>query len=115
MSHATDSIPPHALFERHVRGDGVAEDGLPASQLMRLRLVFLPVRCFLSSDIRVRGGGRLKPLQPFLYLLHVKVHESPPILMLFHFGPCTFNFVYGPYFCYISFDLVRLGLSIEIN
>ena len=35
--------------------------------------------------------------------------------MLFHFGPCTFNFVYGPDFCYISFELVGLGPSIEIN
>ena len=69
----------------------------------------------LSSDGRGRGGGRLKSLQPFLSLLHVKVQESPPVIMLFHFGPCTFNFVYGPDFCYISFELVGLGPSIEIN
>ena len=82
---------------------------------MRRRLVFLPVRRVLSSDGHERGGGRLKPLQPFLSPLHVKVQESPPVLFILHFGPCTFNFVYGPDFCYISFDLVRLGSSIEIN
>ena len=35
--------------------------------------------------------------------------------MDFNFGPLTFNFVYGPDFCYISFDLVRLDPSIAIN
>ena len=35
--------------------------------------------------------------------------------MAFHFGPLTFNFVYGLDFYYISFDLIRLGLSIAIN
>ena len=86
------------------------------SQFVRLsRLVFLPVRRVLSSDGRGSDSGRLKPLQSFLSLLHVKVQESPPVLMFFHFGPCTPNFVYGPDFCYINFDLVRLGLSIEIN
>ena len=111
----SDSISPHALFEWRVSRDRVAGDGLSASQSMRHRLVFLPVKRVLSSDGRGCGGGRLKPLQPFLSLLHVKVQESPPVLMLFHFSPYTFNFVYDPYFCYISFDLVRLGLSIEIN
>ena len=69
------------------------------------------------SDVRGRVGGRLKSRQLFLSLLHVKVkvQESPPVCMLFHFGPCNFNFVYGIDFCYISFDLVRLGPSIEIN
>ena len=62
-----------------------------------------------------RGGGRLKSGELFLSLLHVKVQESPPVLMLFHYGPCTFNFVYGLDFCYISFDLVQLGPSIEMN
>ena len=92
--------------------DGVDGDGLLASSSMRLRLVFLPVRRVLASDVRGRCRGRLKP---FLSLLHVKVQESPPSLMPFFFGPCTFNFLYGPYFCYISFNLVRLGPSIEIN
>ena len=82
---------------------------------MRLRMVFLPVGRVPLSDVRGRGGGRLNPRQPFLSLLHVKVQESPLFLLLFHFGPCTFNFVYGPDFCYISFDLVQLGPSIEIN
>ena len=100
------SILPHALFKWRVRGDGVARDGLSASQSMRLRLVFLLVRRVLSSDVRGRDGHRLKPLQPFLSLLHVKVQASPPVLMLFHFGPCTFNFVSDPDFCYISFDLI---------
>ena len=89
-----------------MQGDGVAGDGLLTSQSMHLRFVFLPVPRVLPSDIRVRDGGRLKPLQPFLSLLHVKVQESPPILMLFPFGPCTFNLIYGHYFYYISFDLV---------
>ena len=105
VSHATDNIPPHALFEWRVRRDGVAGDGLPTSPLMRLLLVFLPVRRVLASDVCGRGDGRLKPLQPFLSLLHVKVQGSPLVFMLFHFGPCTFKFVYGPDFCYISFDL----------
>ena len=50
-----------------------------------------------------------------LSLLHVKVRESPPVLLLLHFGPYTFNFVFDPDFCYIRFDLVRLGPSIAIN
>ena len=41
--------------------------------------------------------------------------RESPVLMRFHFGPCTFNFVSDLYFCYVSFDLVRLGPSIEIN
>ena len=109
------NILPHTLFKWRMRGDKIAGDGLPVSPSMRRRFVLLPVRCIFSSDGRGRGGGRLKPLQPFLSLLHIKVQESPPVFMLFHFGPCTFNFVYGPDFCYISFDLVRLGPSIEIN
>ena len=54
---------------------------------MRRRLVFLPVQRVLSSDGFGSGGGRLKSLQPFLSLLHVKVQESPPVLMLFHSVP----------------------------
>ena len=98
-----------------MRRDVVARDGLPTSQSMRLRLVFFQVRHVSPSDVRGRGGGRLKPLQPFLSLMHVKVQESPPVLMPFHFGPCSFNFVYGPDFRYINFDLVRLGPSIKFN
>ena len=37
------------------------------------------------------------------------------VFCTFHFGPLTFNFVFGPDFCYISFDLVRLGPPILIN
>ena len=114
MPHATDNIPPHTLFKWRVSGDSVAGDGLPASQSMRRRLVLLPVRRALSSDIRGRGGDRLKPLQPLLSLLHVKVQESPPVLILFHCGPCNFNFVYGPDFCYINFDLIRLVLQLKL-
>ena len=110
-----DSLPPHALFEQRVRGYRVTEYGLPASRSMRLRLGFLPVRRVLASNVRGCGGDWLKPLQPFLSLLHVKVQESPPVLLLLHFGPCILNFVYGLDFYYISFDLVRLGPSIEIN
>ena len=67
------------------------------------------------SIVRGRVGGWLKPRQLFLSLLHVKEQGSPSICMFFHFGPCTFNFIYGPDFCYISFELVGLGPSIEIN
>ena len=82
---------------------------------MRLRLGLLSVRLVLASDVRVLYRGRLKPRQPFLSLLHVKVQESPPIFMPSHFGLCTFNFDDGPEFCYITFDLVRMGPSIGIN
>ena len=40
--------------------------------------------------------------------------ESPSF-RYFHLGPSTFNLFFGPDFCYISFDLVRLGPSIENN
>ena len=127
--HAPDGFPPHALFRRRVRCHTVAADGLPASLTMRRRLIFLPVRRMLPIDGCGRGSGRFKPLATFLSLLRVNVQESPPILASFHFGPCTFNFIFGQFhfgpstckfifyhdFCYISFDLVRLGHSIEIN
>ena len=73
---------------------------------MRRRMIILPVQLVSLSDVRGRGGGRLKPRQLFLSLLHVKVQESPPVLLLLHFGHCSFNFIFGPDFCYISFDLV---------
>ena len=82
---------------------------------MRRRVGFLLVWRVFENDGRGRGDGRLKPLATFLSLLHVKVQESPPILVPFHFSPWTLNFVYDPDFCYISFDLIRLGPSIEIN
>ena len=113
--HLSDGFPPHALFRRRVHSHTVSGDELPASIPMRIRIVFLPVRPVSTNDVRVRGGGRCKPLATFLSLLHVKVHESPLVFVTFHFGPWTFNFVFGPDFCYRSFDLVRLGPSIEIN
>lgn len=114
-SHAADSIPPHALFKWRGRGAGVAGDELPPSHSMRRRLVVLPVRRVYHSDVRGSVFGRLKPLQAFLSLLHVKVQESPPVCMMFHLGPWSFNFIYAPYFDYWSFDLVQLGPWIEIK
>ena len=93
----------------------MAGNGLPAPNPVRLRLVFLPVRRVFPHGGRGRGGGRLKPVVPFLSLLHVKVQKSPSGFVYFHFGPLTFNCVYGPYFSYLSFDFVRLGPSIAIN
>ena len=90
-------------------------DGLPGSLPMRFRVVFLPVRCVSATDSHGRGGGGLKLLATFLSLLHVKMQESPRIFWLFHFSLWTLNFVCGPDFYYISFDLVRLGFSIKIN
>ena len=69
-------------------------------------MVFLSVQRVLSKDGRGRGGGRLNPLATFLPLLDVKMQKTPPSFLLFHFGPLTFNFVFGPDFCYISFDLM---------
>uniref|UniRef100_A0A6N2K2W6 Uncharacterized protein n=1 Tax=Salix viminalis TaxID=40686 RepID=A0A6N2K2W6_SALVM len=77
-STAYGSIMPHVLFRRRVRDGTVAVDGLPASLSMRRHVVFLLVRHVLASNGRGRGGGRLKPLQPFLSLMHVKVQASPP-------------------------------------
>jgi hypothetical protein len=93
----------------------VAGNVIPASLPVRLRLVFLPVRRVFAHGGCGRGDGRLKPVSPFLSFLHVKVQKSPPVLIAFHFGPFNFNCVYGPDFCYISFDFVRLGPSIAIN
>ena len=89
---------PNALFKWRVRGDGVTGDALPASQSTHLRLVFLPVQRVLSSDGSGREGGRLKPLQSFLSLLHVKVQGSPRFVVTFNFGPWTFNFGFAPDF-----------------
>ena len=90
----------------------VVENGLPASKVVCLLMVFLPVWRVLSQGGRGRGGARLKPVSPLLSLLHVKVQKRPPVFVAFHFDPLTFNFIYGPDLCYISFDLVRLGPSI---
>ena len=76
---------------------------------MRRRVVVLPRWCVSPPHVRGRGGGRLKPPATFLSLLHVNVQESPPYILTLHFGPSTLNFVFGPHFCYISFDFVRLG------
>ena len=76
---------------------------------MRRRVVFLPRWGVSPPDVRGRGGGRLKPTATFLSLLHVNVQESPPSMWTFHFGPPTFNFVFGPHFSYRSFDFIRLG------
>ena len=70
-----------------------------------------------------RCGGRwpylwrwpVKYFFPVFSLLHAKVQERPPVLQCFHFRPWTFNFLYGPDFCYISFDLIQSSHSIEIN
>ena len=59
-----------------MRGYGVAGDELPVSPSTRLRLVFLPVQRVLTSDIRGRGGGQLKPLQPFLSPARQNAEES---------------------------------------
>ena len=114
MEHATNSIPPHALLRWRVRTARISRNGLPASPLMRLHVVFLPVWRVLSTGGRVHDDGRLKQFLLFS-LLHTKVQERPPVFFIFQFSPCTFNFVYGLDFGYISFDLVRLSPSIEIN
>ena len=82
---------------------------------MRLRVFFLSRWLVLPKRVRGRGGGRLKPAATFLSLLHVNVQESPPYIWTLHFGPSTFNFVFGPHFCYISFDFIRLGPPIGID
>ena len=93
-----------------MRADTVSGNGLLSSLSMNL-----PVWRVWSHGGRGCGGGRLKLVSPFLSLLLVKVQERPLVLLPFHFVPFTLNFVYGPDFCYISFDLVQLGPLIEIN
>ena len=61
----------------------VAGNVIPASLHVRLLLVFLSVRRVFSHGGRVLGSGRLKPVSPFLSLLHVKVQRSPPVLVAF--------------------------------
>ena len=79
----TNGVPPDAPFTWHVQYATVAVNGLPASNPVRLRLVFLQVRRVFSHGGRRRGGGRLKPVVPFLSLLHVKVQKSPRVLYTF--------------------------------
>ena len=90
-------------------------NGLPPSNPVRRLLVFLPVRRVSPQGGRGHGGGWLKSVGPFLSLLHVKVQKSPPTFVSIHFGPLTFNCIYGPDCSYISFDFVQSGLSIAIN
>ena len=66
----------------------------------------------MSVDAAEAGWSR-RPR--FLSLLHVNVQESPPFIFPLHFDPYTFNFVFGPNFCYISFNFVRLGPPISID
>ena len=113
--HALDDFRPDAPFKRRVRCHTVAGKSLPASIPVRHLLIFLPVRRVASHDGSGSGGGRLKPVDPFLSLLHVKVQESPPSFVSIHFGPLTFNCVYGTDFSYRSFYFVQLGPSIAIN
>ena len=105
----------HALFRRRVRAHTVARNELSASPSMLLRVVFLSRRRVLPQNVHGHDSARLKPLATFLSLLHVKVQENPLFLVTFHFGPLTFNFVFGLDFCYISFNLVRLGPPIGID
>ena len=76
---------------------------------MRRRVVFLPGRRVLAPNSRGRGVGRLKPVHPFLSLLHVEVQESPPVLSPLHFDPYSFNFIYGPDFLLYKFGFYSIG------
>ena len=114
-AHAPGVFPPHALFKWRVRRDTVAGNCMPEAIPMRRRVVFLPRWRVSPKIVRGRGGGRLKPSATFLSLLHVNVQESPPLFVTFHFGHSTLNLFFGHDFCYISFDLVRLGPPILIN
>ena len=86
-AHARHGFPPDALFRRRVRRHAVAGNELPESTAMRLLMGFLPRRRVSSSDVRGRGGGRVKPVTTFLSLLRVQLQERPPSLHMFHFGP----------------------------
>ena len=113
--HAPDGFSPHALFRQRVRRLTVSGDELPEYIAMRLLMVFLSRRRVSSSDVRVRGGGRVKPVATFLSLLQVQLQERPPSCHMFHFGPYSSNFVCFPDFWYISFDFVQLGPPIGID
>uniref|UniRef100_A0A6N2N4Q2 Uncharacterized protein n=1 Tax=Salix viminalis TaxID=40686 RepID=A0A6N2N4Q2_SALVM len=54
-----NGVPPDAPFKWRVRYDTVAGIGLPTSNPVSLRLVFLPVRRVFPHGGRGRGGGRL--------------------------------------------------------
>ena len=110
-AHARHGIPPDALFRRRMWCHTVAGDELQESKEMCL----LPRRRVASSDIRGHGGGRVKLVATFLSLLHVQLQERPPRCHMFHFGPCSSNFVCFPDFWYISFDFVRLDPLIGID
>ena len=115
VAHTHHRFPPDALFRRRVRCHTAAGDELPESREMRLLMVFLPRRRVSSSDIRGRGGGRVKPVATFLSLLQVQLQERPLSCHMFHFGPYISNFVCFPDFWYISFDFVQLGPPIGID
>ena len=85
--HAPHDIQSHALFGRRVRPHTVAGDAMRESRTIRLLMSFLPRWRVWSSDVGGRGGGRLKPVAPFLSLLRVQLQESPPSWNMFHFGP----------------------------
>ena len=113
--NAPHGFQSHALFERRVRHHTVVGDEFLASKAMRLRMLFLSRLRVPAYDVRGRGGDRFHPLATFLSLLHVQVHERPPSLLLFSFGPSCFNFILFPDFWYISFDFVRVGPPIGID
>ena len=98
-----------------MRPHTVAGKTIPESGSMRLRVGFLPRWRVYHINVRRRDEGRLNAPAMFLSLLHVKVQESPPFVVTFHLSPLTFNFVFSPDFCYISFDLVQLGPPIGID
>ena len=106
MSHAADGVSPHVLFERRLGRDGVAGDALPASQSRSLPPVLPPsaacsgIRSPLTLPWPVKAATVVS-LSP----ARQSAGESPRFYAFFS-GPCTFNFVYGPDFCYISFDLI---------
>ena len=112
--HATDRIPPHAHFKRHVKDDRVAKwatgisVGAPPLALPP-GAACLCTRWTWTRRWPVKAGFTVS-LSPAR-----KSAGDSPVLVAFHFSPLTFNFIYGPDFCYISFDLVRLGPSIAIN
>uniref|UniRef100_A0A6N2NJY3 Non-haem dioxygenase N-terminal domain-containing protein n=1 Tax=Salix viminalis TaxID=40686 RepID=A0A6N2NJY3_SALVM len=75
--HALDDVRPDATFKRRVRCDTVAGNGPPTSNPVRRLLVFLPVRRVASHGGRGRGGGRFKPVGPFLSPARQSAGEPP--------------------------------------